>query len=223
MTASRSVATFGMWTAWATAVLYAVYLATLFAGGVASGVPREPYLTGAEILTVVGAVLQVALFAAIHESARSPQRLLSLIALGWMFAMATLTAAVHVAQLAVGRRIDLTAMPQLRFVFGWEWPSLLYGVELTAWHLLFGLALVFAAPVFRERGLTAAVRVGFYVAGALCLLGVVGLAGDLSWRFIGVFGYGVVFPITCVALGFVFRNAARAGSQSSSHIEMREA
>ncbi len=211
MTGSRALLRFAMWMAWATFALYVVYIATLFAGGVATGVPTEPYLATAEILTAVGAVLQVVLFAAIHATTRPPTRIFSLIALGWMFAMATLTVAVHVGQLTVGRRIDPAAMPQLRYVFGWQWPSLLYAVELTAWHLLFGLSLLFAAPVFGGGGRPAVVRVGFYAAGALCLIGFIGpAAGNLSWRFIGVFGYGVVFPVVCVILGMVFRDAALA-------------
>ncbi len=210
LAAPRLTLRLGMWTAGATTLLYAVYIGTLFAGGVASGVPREPYLAGAEILTTVGAVLQVTLFTALHESTRPSRRIFSLTALGWMFAMATLTMASHVGQLTVGRRVDLSAMPELRSVFGWEWPSLLYAFELTAWHLLFGLSLLFAAPIFEGRGRAAAVRLGLYAAGALCLLGLIGPAvGNLAWRFIGVFGYGVVFPITCVGIALIFRDAVR--------------
>ncbi len=210
MAAPRPILLFGMWMAWSVFALYLVYIATLFAGGVATGVPREPYLAAAEVLTTVGAVLQVALFVAIHESTRPSRRIFSLTALGWMFAMATLTMAVHVAQLTVGRRIDLGATPDLAAVFGWTWPSLLYAVELTAWHLLFGLSLVFAAPIFEGHGRATIVRLGLYAAGALCLVGLIGPAvGNLAWRFIGVFGYGVVFPIVCVVLGLVFRDAAR--------------
>lgn len=208
MIASRRVLKSGMWLAWATFALYIVYIATLLAGGVAIGVPREPYLAGAEVLTIVGAVLQVALFAAIHISTPSHLRLFSLLALAWMIAMAAVTIPVHFIQLTVERHLDLATMPQLRYVFGWEWPSLLYAAELTAWHLLFGLSVAFAAPVFQGAGRLAVVRAGLYVTGALCLLGLVGPAvGNLNWRFVGVFGYGVLFPITCLLLGFVFRNS----------------
>lgn len=211
MTASHPVLRAGMGLAWSTAALYAVYIAVLFAGGVAVGVPVEPYLAAAEVISIAGAVLQVALFAAIHASAPPDRRVFSLAALGWVLATAAATATIHVVQLTVGRRIDLAAMPELRFVFGWDWPSLLYGVELTAWHLLFGLALLCAAPVFRGGGRPAIVRAGFSLSGLLCLAGLAGPAiGDLGWRMIGVFGYAVVFPLTCLVLGLVFRDAARA-------------
>ena len=207
MTARRGVLLLGMWLAWSTFALYVAYVVVLFAGGVALGVPKEPYLAGAEVLTIVGALLQVALFAAIHASSPYDRRIFSLLALGWMVAMAAVTMTVHFVQLTVGRRIDLTTMPDLRYVFGWEWPSLLYGAELAAWHLLFGLSALFVAPVFQGSGRAALVRIGLYATGALCLFGLVGPAvGDLAWRFVGVFGYAFVFPITCLVLGFVFRD-----------------
>jgi hypothetical protein len=208
MTGPRPVLLLGMWSAWALAALYGVYIATLFAGGVAVGVPAEPYLAAAEVLTAVSGLLQVALIAAIHQCAPAEARISSLMALVWMSVMAGLTMTVHVVQLTAGRQIDLAAMPDFRYVFGWEWPSLLYAMELAAWHLFFGLSLLFAAPAFRGGGLDAAVRVGLIVAGALCLVGLVGPAvGDLNWRMIGVVGYGLVFPVACVPLGLSFRRA----------------
>jgi len=48
-------------------------------------------------------------------------------------------------------------------------------------------------------------------SGVLCVLGLLGPAlANPSLRLIGVFGYGVVFPVACVLIGFVFRDAHRA-------------
>ncbi len=200
--------------AWTLAALYVVYIATLFAGGVAAGVPVEPYLAAAEILTALSGVLQVALFAAIYRCAPAEARLSVLMALVWMAVMAALTMTVHGVQLTVGRQIDAAAMPDYRFIFGWTWPSLLYAVELAAWHLFFGLSLLFAAPAFRGGGAAAAARSGLIVAGVLCLAGLVGPAtGNLNWRMIGVAGYGLFFPLSCVAIGFVFSRAAASGGE----------
>jgi hypothetical protein len=206
---TRRVLLLGMWTAWTIVVLYVVYIAVLFAGGVAAGVPREPYLATAEILTSVGALIQVGLLALIHDCAPPRAKTLSLVATGWMLLMAGLTVSVHFVQLTVARRIDLAATPEFARLFGWEWPSLLYAIELLAWHLFLGLSLLFAASAFRGRGAQAAVRIGLRVSGSLCIIGLVGPAlGNLNWRMIGVFGYGVVFPSVCVVLGLVFKRAA---------------
>ena len=186
MSGPRHALLLGVWSAWTLAALYVVYIATLFAGGVAVGVPVEPYLAAAEVLTAVSGVLQVALIAAIHQCAPPEARAASLMALVWMAVMAGLTMTVHFVQLTVGRQVGPAAMADFRYVFGWEWPSLLYAVELAAWHLFFGLSLLFAAVVFRGGG-AAAVRFGLILAGVLCLIGLAGPAiGDLNWRMIGV-------------------------------------
>ncbi len=171
MTGPRTTLLAGAWLAWGLAVLYAVYIATLFAGGVASGVPVEPYLAAAEVLTALSGVLQVALFATVFRCAPDEARLSALMALLWMVVMAALTITVHVVQLTAGRQIDPAAMPDYRFIFGWTWPSLLYAIELVAWHLFFGLALLFAAPAFGGSGPAIAARTGLLAAGALCLVG----------------------------------------------------
>jgi hypothetical protein len=218
MTGTRGLLRFGMWCAWSLAALYLGYLTALFAGGVAVGVPTEPYLAIAEILTLVGAIIQVSLIATIHECAPPRAKPLTLMALGWMMVMAALTAAVHFVQLTVARRIDVAATPGLARVFGWEWPSLLYAVELLAWHLLFGLSLVFAASAFRGRGAEAAVRIGLRTTGFLCIVGLVGPAvGNLNWRMIGAFGYGFVFPVVCVVIGLVFKHAASSSVADRTH------
>lgn len=202
-----------MWVAFTTFALYLVYIADLLAGGVASGVPREPFLTLAELLTMLAVILQVALFAIIHAAAPPSARPFSLVALGFMFVMAGATLSVHFVQLTVGRHIHLTELPTLRFVFGWVWPSLLYGVELAAWHLFFGLALIAAAPAINGKDLFAGVRIGFLVAGLLCLVGIVGPAsGHLQWRAIGVVGYAAVFPLCCLLLGLAFRRGLASSS-----------
>ncbi len=160
---------------------------------------------------MLSGVLQVALFAVICRCADANARLSALMALVWMSVMAALTVTVHFVQLTVGRQIDPAAMSDYRFIFGWTWPSLLYAVELVAWHLFFGLALLFAAPAFRGGGAAAAARAGLLAAGALCLVGLIGPAlGNLNWRMIGVAGYGLVFPLSCVAVGLVFRRATAA-------------
>jgi hypothetical protein len=37
------------------------------------------------------------------------------------------------------------------YLFNWHWPSVLYGVDIVAWDIFFGPALLFAAPVWANR------------------------------------------------------------------------
>jgi hypothetical protein len=202
----------GMWAAWGLVALYVAYAAFVVASGAARGLPTDPNWAIAEILTIVGAPIQVVLFAAIHECAPRRARLFSLLALGWMLVMTALTVTVHFVELTVARRIDLAAEPGLAGVFAWGRPSLLQGVEFAAWHLFFGLALLCAAAAFRGRGLEAAVRIGLRAGGVLCLAGLLGPALDRpGLRLIGVVGYAVVFPVVCLMLGVVFKQAEQRG------------
>jgi hypothetical protein len=68
-----------------------------------------------------------------------------MMALGWMLGFAALTLTAHFVELTVARRIDLDASPELRQIFGFEWPSLIYAVEIVAWQICFPLSVLCAA------------------------------------------------------------------------------
>jgi hypothetical protein len=81
---------------------------------------------------------------------------------------------------------------------------MLYAVDVVAWDLLLGLSLLFAAAVFTGHRFRA-VRRGLLLSAVLCLAGLVGPATDvMAWRGIGILGYVVVFPATCVGLSRAF-------------------
>jgi len=69
--------------------------------------------------------------------------------------------------------------------------------------LFVGLSLLIAAPAFPSAR-NAWSRRGLLIAGALCLVGLVGLVGpavnNLAWRGLGILGYAVVLPLTCLAI-----------------------
>lgn len=66
-------------------------------------------------------------------------------------------------------------------------------MDLVAWDLLLCLALIFAVPVFRGPGLSAAVRAGLNVGGGMCLAGLLGPAlARLALQRLGIPGYRVV-------------------------------
>jgi hypothetical protein len=50
------------------------------------------------------------------------------------------------------------------------------------------------------------VRQLLIASGVLVIAGLIGPAvGDMRWRLIGVFGYGIVFPIACIMIGLVLK------------------
>jgi hypothetical protein len=122
-----------------------------------------------------------------------------------MLVVAALTMTVHFVELVVARRIQPATVPGFARIFGFQWPSMQYAVDVAAWDLFLGVSLLFAAAVFAGRRHRAA-RIGLLASGALCLAGLIGPATDqLGWRGIGIFGYAVVFPITCLAISRAFR------------------
>jgi len=199
----------GVWSARAIFVIGVAYGADVVAGFVSLGnlrdPLRDPYLAIAEILIVFMAPVMVMLMVAIHACAPPRARIFSLSALGWMLVVAALTMTVHFVELVVARRIQPATVPGFARIFGFQWPSMQYAVDVAAWDLFLGVSLLFAAAVFAGRRHRAA-RIGLLASGALCLAGLIGPATDqLGWRGIGIFGYAVVFPITCLAISRAFR------------------
>src|SRR6478609_8710910 len=164
----------------------------------------DPYLAVAELLILLMAPVMVVLMASVHACAPVHLRMFSMIAFGWMLVAACLTMTVHVVELVVARRVDPGAVPGFARLFGFAWPSMLYAVDVVAWDLMLGLSLLCAAFVFTGHRYRA-VRRGLMVSAALCLVGLVGPATDvLAWRGIGILGYVVAFPVTCLWLSRAF-------------------
>lgn len=116
----------GMWSAWAVVTFGVAYIALVARSGALSGAPTDPFWAAAEAVTVVGAPIQVVLFAVIYQLSPAPARVYGLLAFGFMLAMAALTTTVHLSELFVARRIDLAGDPALGRIFGFTQPSLLF-------------------------------------------------------------------------------------------------
>ena len=103
---------------------------------------------------------------AIHHCAPPGAKPFTQVALGWMIAAAGFTTVVHFVELTVARHIDPSKFPGYARIFGYEWPSTFYAIDIVAWDMFFGLALLFAVPAFAHRGDTALVRRGLITSGS---------------------------------------------------------
>jgi hypothetical protein len=207
---ANSVRTLGAWSARAMVCLVAVYIVVFVVGfadlGNTSKPLPDPYLAIAEIIILVMAPIMVTLMLAIHHCAPPEAKPFTQVALGWMIAAAGFTTVVHFVELTVARHIDPSKFPGYARIFGFEWPSTFYAIDIVAWDVFFGLALLFAVPAFAHRGDTTLVRRGLITSGSLCLIGLIGpFANALGWRTIGILGYTVVFGLTCVPLSRWFK------------------
>ena len=206
---TESVRRLGMWLARASFGIGVAYVVTFVVGfasmGDLSKPLEDPYLAIAEILIVILAPILVLLMVVVHACAPERSRIYSATAVGWTLLTAGFTMTVHLAELTAVRRIDPNSLKGFHELFGWHWPSVFYAVDAIAWDVFFGLALLFAAAVFHATRHIAA-RNGLLIAGGLSLLGTVGPAiNHIGWREIGIFGYAIVFPITCLALSKAFK------------------
>ena len=194
----------GSWSAIAVFLIGLAYLVTLSIGFAVHGLDEpivDPILAMMEALTLLSAPLLVVLMAAIHDYATVQRKVYGMIALAFTILFAGATSSVHF--------VELTARRQLG-PGGIVWPSAQYAVELLAWNLFLGLALLFAAPVFDGGGAARRVRGGLFVTGFLCVAGTIGpVVGNMKLQLVGVFGYAAVLPVVCFMLARLFRSDTR--------------
>ena len=191
----------GSWSAGAVFLIGAAYFVTLAIGFAIHGLSEpivDPILAIMEVLTLMSAPPMVVMMAAIHGYASVDRKIYGLIALAFTILFAGTTSAVHF--------VELTALRQLGSS-GIVWPSPEYALELLAWNLFLGLALLFAAAVFDGGGPERGVRRGLLISGVLCVAGLVGPAvGNMRLQLVGVLGYAGVLPVVCFMLARLFRS-----------------
>jgi hypothetical protein len=195
----------GCWSSVALVGIGVAYVLALAAGFARHGWDEpitDPVLAVMEVLTLLSAPAVVVLMVAVHAQATPERKVYGLIAVSFATLFAGTTSAVHF--------VELTAARQLRGG-GFVWPSRTYAAELLAWDVFLGLALVFAAPVFRGGGLERAVRRSLLVCGALCLAGTIGpVLGNMRLQLVGVLGYAGLLPVVSILLARLFAQRARS-------------
>lgn len=193
----------GRWSAFAVFLVGVAYFVALAVGFTTRGLSApiiDPLLAIMETLTLIAAPFMLVMMAAIHGRASSDHKTAGAVAFAFMVLAAGTTSAVHF--------VELTAMRQLGSA-ELVWPSPAYALELLAWDVFLGVSLVFAAFTFEDSGRERRVRRGLLACGILCLLGVAGPAvGNMRLQLVGIFGYGVVFPLVCLLLSRLFRGDA---------------
>lgn len=161
----------------------------------------DPVLAIMEALTLLSAPVIVVLLAAIHARAGPERKVFGVCALAFGTLFAGLTCAVHFTELTAVRQSGGG---------GLAWPSRAYAVELLAWDLFLGLALLFASRAFSGEGASRGVRRALTACGALCVLGTLGPStGDMRLQWLGVLGYAVLLPVAALLLALFF--ARRSG------------
>ena len=225
---SASARRLGMSAAAGVVLLGLGYAATLIAGLLSLSSPEQPiggwYFSILELLTVLLAPLAVVLMVAVHAWAPLEAKAYSLTALVFMGLLTGVTCCVHFVILTVGRQISTADLQRSALLLSFKWPSVAYALDIAAWDLFYGLAMLFGAPVFRGGGLATPIRVLMIGSGVLALAGLSGaVVGDMQLRMIGVIGYAALLPAIALLLAIVFwrTDVVAHGGQADGRREQR--
>ena len=199
----------GIFSAAATLILVVAYVVTLAVGLLSLESPQKPIdgpmLTILEVLIIVMMPAMVALMVAVHAWAPMDAKTLSLTSLVFMGLLAGVTCIVHFCVLTLSRQPEFTEQPWLPLVLSFEWPSVVYALDILGWDVFFPLSMLFAALVFQGSHLAAWIRVLMIASGVLSLAGLSGVvAGDMQLRNIGIVGYVGMFLVVAALLAVLF-------------------
>jgi len=162
----------------------------------------DPFFTMMELLTLLIAPLMAVSMVAVHYYASPDDKIYSLTALFFMFIMAGITSGVHFVILTISHHTEAAQLPGSSLFFSFNWPSVIYALDVLAWDWFFALSFLFAAPVFRTGRLEKIVRTLMIVCGFLSLVGLIGVPlGNMQVRNIGIIGYAVIAPVVFLLIG----------------------
>ncbi len=175
----------------------------------------DPYFSVLEILIIALLLPMLALMSAVHAWAPPDAKANSRLAIVFTGLLAGVTGCVHFVILTVGHAAVDTGAPGMSLLFSFTWPSVAYALEIFAWDVLFALAMLFASQAFVGRGLVRRIRMLLLASGTMALVGLISVvAGDMRWRFIGIAGYVVVFPVAVTCIGVLFNRSAPGDTTS---------
>jgi hypothetical protein len=164
----------------------------------------DPYFTIMEILSILIALLMAVGMVAVHHYAAPRCKFYGFTALGFMFVTAGITSSVHFLVLSVSHTAEAGQLANFSFFFSFEWPSMVYALDILAWDLFFGLSMLFAAQVFVKNRFERTLKTLLIVSGILSLVGLMGVPlQNMQVRNIGIVGYAVVAPVAFLLMGII--------------------
>jgi hypothetical protein len=199
----------GIFSAAATVILLVAYAVTLAVGLASLESPQQPIadpmFTILEVLIIVMMPAMVALMVAVHAWAPTHTKTLTLTSVVFMGLLAGMTSIVHFCILTLSRQPEFARQSWLPLVLSFNWPSVVYALDILAWDIFFALSMLFAAPVFGGSRLAGWIRVLMIASGVLSLAGLSGVvSGDMQLRNIGIVGYVGVFLAVAKLLAVLF-------------------
>ena len=156
--------------------------------------------------------LVVILFASLTELVRDERKLLGRIGLSFAVIFAALTGINYFVQLTTVRlAIQKDVIEGLEQIVQANPISAIAAINVLGWSLFFGLASLFAAPLFGGRGLARFIAICFWFNGAMCLLGGLGYVLDNTALVFVTMNFGMGGAVLGFAAGLtvLFRRLQR--------------
>ncbi len=175
---------------------------------------QNPWFTLMEILILAISPTMVAFTVALHALVAVERKPFAILGVTFMSMCAALTCTVHFTVLTLSRLPAFASAEWAPLVFSFNWPSLVYALDILAWDVFFPLGALFAALALRIRGPERLARGVLLFSAALGFLGLAGVPlANMNIRNIGIIGYGLLFPIAAVLIAVTF---TREASQSAA-------
>ena len=185
-------------------ILYAVVLIMGLSNLDGPGEPiPDPYFTAMEVLILAIMPPTVLLAVAVQSSCAPDKKPFAFASVIFIAIATTITTAVHTSILFLSRA---PAFAEMSHVFSFEWPSVVYVLDILAWDVFFALFAVFLALALDRRGVEGWARWLSFLSGVLAFAGLLGaVVGDMQIRNIGIIGYVGVFPIAALLIAMRMR------------------
>ena len=185
----------GIYSTSAVFILQILYFFTTILGFLSLNSPQDPigdpYFTIMEILIILIAPLMLICMVTVNAYARPTVKVYSTISLIFMIIVTVITSSVHFSGFIGSQSL-----------FSFQWPSVVYSLDILAWDWFFALSMFFAVPVFKGPNLNIVLRVLMIISGTLSLAGLVGVPlADMQIRNIGIIGYALVAPFVFLLIG----------------------
>lgn len=189
-------------------VLYATaLLGGLFALETPTDPISDPYFSAMELLILAMMPPIVLVTIAVHSLCDVDRRPLALAAVIFAALLMGVASAVHFSVLILSKDPLFSEMNR---ILSFEWPSLVYVLDILAWDIFFSFAVVCMAFAFKGDGLGRWIRYLLIGSGVLAFAGLAGVfLQDMRVRNIGIVGYVGVFPIAVLLIAIHFRKLAR--------------
>lgn len=161
---------------------------------------RNPYVSIMEVIIILMTPFMVLFTASIYLKSGSEHKLTNFMSVVFMIIASCITSGVHIVVLSINNHAGAAELPWFQQFFSWEWPSVVYALDILAWDLFFALSILCLIPNYYKRNNVVVTLLS--LTGILSLVGLIGpVISNMQFRLIGVFGYAILFPIACLLIG----------------------